>query len=253
MAYTYEPVGTVNTSPCPPHRFGPPSSIIAIPVGYEAVALARSPLYGALNLTRREVFLALAKWVPDPARPGTVHENGSTAWREIDAALGPEPIQLVGPPLSSATGRSMIELLMEGGCNTYSWIAALESTAPDEYARICRTVRTDGVYNEVSSNFQVGLLAQPNAVGIIGFGDLMNATEGHLSVSRLDGVKPTPQDIKSGAYPASRAIYLYVDRFRTPRSVALSFLQNEMWGFPHGVLVALPDPQRQAAFEETIY
>lgn len=44
----------------------------------------------------------------------------------------------------------MVELLMEAGCDTYPWIAALESTHPDRYARICRTVRTDGIYTRVA-------------------------------------------------------------------------------------------------------
>ena len=249
MAFTFEPVGTVSTSPCPSDHLGPPSPVIAIPLGYAAVVLARSPLYGALDLTRREVFLALAKWVPDPARPGIVHENGSTVWRQIDPAQGPEPIQVMGPELASATGRSMIELLMEGGCDTYSWIAALKSTAPDKYARICRTVRSDGVYSEVSNLQASELLAEPNALGILGFGDLINMPgDGNLAVSSVDGVTPTPEDIESGSYPASRGIYLYVNRRR--------ILRNEMYfffpfAFSQGELLALPDPQRQAA--EALY
>ncbi|MHB8815352.1 MAG: substrate-binding domain-containing protein [Steroidobacteraceae bacterium] len=249
MTFTFEPVGSVGTRPCPPdpHNGNP---VIAIPRGYEAVVVARSPLYGAPDLTRREVFLALARWVPDPARPGTVHENGATMWRQIDAALGPEPIQIMGPPLSSATGRSMIELLMEGGCNTYSWIAALKSTAPDRYARICRTVRTDGVYTEVSNSWASELLAEPNALGILGFTDLAHATGGNLAVSKIDGVTPTPRNIESGAYPASRGIYLYVNRLRTPRNVLFNFVSFEA---PDGAIVALSDPQRRAAFAEALY
>jgi phosphate transport system substrate-binding protein len=251
MAFTFQPVATVNTSPCPRHRFGPPSPVIAIPLGYEAVVLARSPLYGAPDLTPREVFLALAKWVPDPARPGTVHENGNTVWRQIDATQGPEPIQVMGPPLSSDTGRSMIELLMEEGCNTYSWIAALKSTAPDRYARICRTVRTDGVYAEVSYVQASELLGEPNALGILGFGELMNdRAAGNLAVSRLDGVTPTQQDIESGTYPASRGIYLYVNRSRITRNVLLFF---SPFPFSEGAIVALPDAQRRAAIIEALY
>jgi hypothetical protein len=250
MAFTFEPVGTVSTRPCASTRLGPPSPVIAIPLGYVAVVLARSPIYGALDLTRRQVFLAFAKWVPDPARPGTVHENRVTVWRQIDAAQGPEPIQIIGPPLSSDLGRAMISLLMEGGCNTYPWIAALKSAAPEKYARICRTVRTDGAYSEAVNDEAQDLLAQPNALGIVGFADLMNMPEDRgLAISRLDGVAATQQAIESGSYPASRGIYVYDNRSRPRRAVVPFFFPFQ---FSTGEIVALPEPQRHAAVDERL-
>lgn len=251
MALTFEPVATVGTHPCPPPDSRTPSSVIVVPLGYEAVVLARSPLYGAPDLTRRELFLALAKWVPDPARPGTVRQNASSTWRQIDPAQGPEPIQIMGSPLSSETGRSMIELLMEAGCNTYPWIEALKSTAPDKYARICRTVRTDGVYTEVPNLQASELLAEPNALGILGFSDLAYAQGRNLALSRLDGVMPTQQDIESGTYPGSRGMYLYINRSRTPRYAAFAFFVP--FGFSRGAMVALSTPQRRAAFAAAAY
>lgn len=223
LAYAFEPIGAAINIPCSGEASNNATSVRAVPIGYEAVILARSPLYGALNLTRRQAFLALAKWVPDPSRPGTVHQNPSMTWRQIAATLGPEPIEIMGPPLSSAGGRSMIELLMEAGCDTYPWIAALESSHPDRYARICRTVRTDGVYDEVSNLSPTALLTEPNAIGVFGVDSwtlpLLNA----LSMSRLDGVVPTLQSMESGAYPGARALYLY-DRGRVPRNLLLLLL-----------------------------
>jgi phosphate transport system substrate-binding protein len=223
MAYAFAPLDTVSDQPCSTH----PKSVVALRVGYEAVALARSPLYGELDLTRREIFLALARWVPD-ARANTVHENANSTWRQVDAALGPEPIEFMGPPLASAAGRSMIELLMEAGCRTIPWVADLESTDPDRFAKICRTVRTDGVYVEVSSLAPYALLSEPNAVGIFGLsGDFTDNLKG-LAVSKLEGAAPTSQSIESGGYPGSRALYLYVRRGRIAPYVVLNLLSDEM-------------------------
>jgi len=215
IAYAFEPAGSVSSRPCFRDALGKFGPVVAFPVAYEAVALAHSPLYGTLDLTRRQVFLALAKWVPDPTRPATVQGNPSTTWRQISPALGQEPIQLLGPPLSSPAGRSMIELLMEGGCNTYPWIAALRSTDPNRYARICRTVRTDGVYVEIPRLDAARLLIEPNAVGIFGY-PLRHSSLEELSVSSLEGVQPSLQSIESGAYTGSRALYLYINRQRVP-------------------------------------
>ena len=57
-------------------------------MGYEAMVLGRSPLSGELDLTQRDLFLALAKWIPD-STPGTVHENTNGRWSQIDNALRP--------------------------------------------------------------------------------------------------------------------------------------------------------------------
>lgn len=253
LAYTFEPVGTVPNPPCPGSTAGDPRSVIALPAGYEAVVLARSPLYGAVDLTRRELFLALAKWIPDP-HGGTVHENRNTTWRQIDAALGAgpaEPIAFLGPPLSSAAGRSMIEVLLEGGCQTFPWVAALKSTDPDRYARICRTVRTDGVYVEVSSLAPSRMLSQPNAVGILSYRDLTYAPFKELAIGTLDGVDPTLKGIESGAYPGSRALYLYVNRKRGVVDVVMHLLTDERWiaTRPDSALLPLSPLEIRSAFE----
>jgi phosphate transport system substrate-binding protein len=250
LAYTFARVGTVSHRPCPRNASGLPSPVAAVSVGYEALVLARSPIYGALDLTRREVFLALAKWVPDPSRPGVVHENPNRVWRQIDPALGPEPIELMGPPLSSPAGRSMIELLMQGGCDSYTWVAALKLADPDRYARICRTVRTDGAYLEVSGLDATRLLTQPNAVGILEYRNITGSAAKDLAVSRLDGVWPTPQTIENGTYPGSHALYLYVNRQRAAPNVVTPLLLDAPLGRADWALIGLPWQQRLAALHE---
>lgn len=257
IAYAFERAGTVSEHPCPGAP-GKPSYVMALPVGYEAVILERSPLYGELDFTSRQLFLALAKWVPDPARAGTVHENTSTNWRQIDAAMAPEPIELMGPPLSSPAARSMIELLLEHGCRTYPWIAALASTDPAKYDRICRTVRTDAVYVEVPGLAAPTLLAEPNAVGIayvhwsFGFPSLAQVQPDGLAVSRLDGVAPTPEDIQSGAYPGSRAFYFYVNRGRVPRNMVLWLMGRSVLPFADWAVFPPPEEQFRANYAEAL-
>jgi phosphate transport system substrate-binding protein len=232
LAYRFAPVATVSDQPCPRAPNGQPSQVRAIPFGYEAVALARSPLYGEIDLTRREIFLALAKWVPDPGRSGVIHRNSSTTWQQIDAALGPEPIQFLGPPLSSPAGRSVIGLLLEPGCRSYRWIAALKTSHPHRYARICRTMRTDGAYVATPALNPTALLGKPDVLGIFGLATLLHSPT-TVSVSRLDGVRPTLQSIESGTYPASRELYLYFNRDRVPPTIAFRLLgQQQLAGFP---------------------
>lgn len=251
VLYTFAPTGAMSSRPCPRDTSGNSGSVVAIPVGREVLALARSPLYGAPDLTLRQVFLALAKWVPDPARAAAVHENSNTSWLHIDAALGQESIQFMGPPLSSPAGRSMIELLLEAGCKSYPWIAKLASSDPKQYARICRTVRTDGVYAQISFLSPPDLLAQPNAIGIISpYGPDIHG----LAANRLDGVKLTLQSVASGAYPGSRLFYLVVNRARVTPDMLIHLL-NAAWsqgsaGRASDWAVITPNmPERRAAVD----
>ena len=251
VAYVFAPVGTVSARPCARNASGSPSPVVAIPVGYEAVILARSPLNGELDLTQRDVYLALARWIPDPAQPGSVHENTNRTWQQIDSALPAEPIEFMGPALLSATGRSMIELLMERGCNTFYWIAVLKSTDPVQHARLCRTVRGDDVYREVSGLSSPSLLAQPDAVGVFGFATSDTTALKALAISKLDGVEPTLAGIDSGSYPGSSGFYLYVNRRRLPNFGMLGpRLLRDSSLFP--AYVAPPLPQYKEALMEAL-
>lgn len=239
LAYAFEPAGTVINTPCPSDAGNKPASVRATTIGYEAVVVARSPLYGELDVTRREMFLALAKTVPDPARAGKFVLNTSTTWRQVDPALGPERIEIFGPPLDSPAGRSMIELLMEGGCDTYPWVAALKWSHPRLYAGVCRTVRMDGlygVYTEAPGLSSTRLLAEPNAVGVFSFVKWTAPFLQALSVSKLDGIEPTLETIESGAYPGSRALYFY-KRSAVPRDVLFRLLPDNFDFYPDWALI----------------
>ncbi|HWG32387.1 MAG TPA: hypothetical protein VN676_17690, partial [Steroidobacteraceae bacterium] len=47
------------------YRWG--SGMVEVKYSYQAIILVRSKLYGALPLSPRDIYLALAKTVPDPA------------------------------------------------------------------------------------------------------------------------------------------------------------------------------------------
>jgi phosphate transport system substrate-binding protein len=252
LAYAFGVGSSVVEIPCPAGTSNNSTPVKAVPLGYEGVILARSPLSRELDLTRRQVFLALAKWVPDPSGAATVAENTNMSWRQIDASLGSDLIEFMGPTLSSPAGHSMIELLMEAGCDTYPWIAALESTHPAQYARICRTVRTDGVYTEVASLTPSNVLAEPNAVGIFGFGHLNDPAFGELLTSELDGVPPSAQALVSGAYPGVRTFYLYT-RGRVPVIVLARLLNSEEYPvYADWALVPVPPKDFQATLRAAL-
>ena len=189
--------------------------VIEIKLGYEAIILARSKLYGGFKLSSRDVFLALARQVPDPAQPGKLFKNPYSLWNQVNEALPYDPIKVIGPTLSSPLGKVFVELLMEAACNTYPWIAALKDADAVRYNNLCRTVREDGLYVEGPGNGTFAFLqrieSEPTAVGVFNYASF-RWNQDKLARLSLDGVEATEASVAAGTYPASRTLYLYIDK-----------------------------------------
>jgi phosphate transport system substrate-binding protein len=181
--------------------------------GYETVVLARSKLYGAPKLSARDIFLALAAVVPDPARPWMPIKNPYRLWSAIDGALAEDRIEILGPPPSSATAAAFRQTLMEAGCRTFPWIAALEQSDPKRYERLCRTLRDDGVYVLANGSVLEHLETYPNAMALLDYREAA-AKPDALAAASVDGIDPTVESIRAERYAGSRAMYLYVNKDR---------------------------------------
>ena len=59
--------------------------IVEVKIGYDGIVLANSKTVAPLNLTRKDIFLALAKEVPDPANPEKLIANPYKTWKEVTA------------------------------------------------------------------------------------------------------------------------------------------------------------------------
>ena len=188
--------------------------ISEIKIGYDGIVLARSKTSGPLKLTRRDLYLALAKQVPDAANPQTLIANPNTTWKQVNAALPNVKIEVLGPPPTSGTRDAFAELVMESGCTTYPWIKALKDVDEGRYKRVCHTIREDGAYVEAGENDNLivqKIEANPNAVGIFGY-SFLEENDDKLVGSVLEGKSPTFETISAGTYPASRALYIYVKK-----------------------------------------
>ena len=204
-----------------------PSSIVEQKLGYQAVVLARGSLYGPLRLTAKDVFLALARRVPDPSRPGELMDNPYTNWNQVDPALPYDRIKFIGPVPETIPGKLLAELLLTTGCNTYRWIAALRDTDDGRYNEICQTLRTDGAYesNNMDSGwaFTEALVGEPTAIGIFTLAGIESARQ-KLIVNPVDSVAPDMNTLASGTYPLGRTLYLYLGMNRMTGSFFMSNL-----------------------------
>ncbi len=189
--------------------------IVEIKIGYDGIVMAHSRKAShRWNLTRRQIFLALAKQIPDPEHPGKLIANPYRKWSQIDPSLPDIAIKVYGPPPTSGTRDAFAELALEGGCKTFDWIKAIKHEDKKRYKAICHGVREDGAYVEAGENDNLivqKLEADPNTLGIFGF-SFLDQNVDKIAGARVDGVEPTFDNIAAGEYPLSRPLFIYVKK-----------------------------------------
>ena len=183
-----------------------------IKVGYDGIVVANSKKGELLQISRADLGKALTAEVPN--KEGTAFvPNYYKKWSDIKPLLPDVPIKVYGPPTTSGTRASYAEIINQKSyCKKDSIAKKLSKERGDPKGKKCRAMRTDGVYVEAGE--QDNLIVQklkedPTAYGIFGF-SYLDQNADSIQGAILDDVKPTFEDISSGKYKASRALYFYV-------------------------------------------
>lgn len=239
--------------------------IAEVKIGYDGIVLAHSKKSKGIELTRKEIFMALAKKVPDPSCKkdcdGKLVDNPYKTWSEVNSKLPKTKIEVLGPPPTSGTRDAFAELALEGGCQAFPWIKALKEKDEAAYKSTCQTVREDGAYVEAGENDNLivqKLEANPNAIGIFGFSFLDQNTD-KVAAERIDGADPSFETIADGKYSISRPLYFYVKKAHVGMipgiDAYIGEFTSEKASGSEGYLadkglIPLPDAERKAVAED---
>ncbi len=219
------------------------TGIIEVLIGFDGIVLANAVGSAPLELTRKDIYLALAAQVPGP--DGKLISNPNKTWNDVNSSLPTTEIEVLGPPPTSGTRDAFAELALEGGAREFEDIAKLRKLKADEGDQIMaivkkmgiekawaavvdkkgesakgkdlvkiigRSVREDGAYIEAGENDNLivnKLVANPNALGIFGFSFLDQNTD-KVQGSIIDGQEPSFEAIAEGEYAVARPLYFYV-------------------------------------------
>lgn len=190
------------------------TDIVEVMVGYDGIVLANSTKAKKMKISRKDIFLALAKKVPNPNGSETLVDNPYKTWKDVNASLPNYKIEVLGPPPTSGTRDAFAELAMEGGCKKFPFIKAMKKKNKKKYKALCHGVREDGAYVEAGENDNLivqKLNANPKAFGIFGY-SFLEQNQNKVQGSIIEGKKPTFEAISSGDYPVSRSLYFYVKK-----------------------------------------
>ncbi len=234
--------------------------IVEVKIGFDGIVLAHNKNAKPMELELKQLYLALAKNIPDPKSGDKLVPNPYKMWSDIDPSLPKQKIEVLGPPPTSGTRDAFVELGMEGGCKGFPLLKEMKEKDAKAYTAACHTVREDGAFIEAGENDNLivqKLGANKDAYGIFGYSFL----EENLATVKpviINGSRPTYESIAGGAYPLSRPIFFYVKKAHVgvipgiPEFLA-EFTSDKAWG-PEGYLadrglIALPDDQRKQVAE----
>jgi len=188
------------------------TDIVEIKVGFDGLSLAQSKDAKPFELTKLQIFLALAKEIPD--KDGKLIANPNKMWSDVDASLPKVKIEVLGPPKTSGTRDSFAELAMGAGAEKIVSLKALKEKDSKAFDAVWKAMREDGAYVEAGENDNLivqKLQANPEAVGIFGFSFLeQNAKT--INDIKVDGVGATYDTIADGSYKMSRPLFVYAKK-----------------------------------------
>jgi len=244
------------------------ADIVEVLVGYDGIAIANSKGAPGLELSLRDLYLALAKDIPGP--DGRLMPNPHETWRDVNPGLPAKKIEVLGPPPTSGTRDAFAELVMGGGAEEIAALKALSDLGADRadeiraaldklgiagaydataknkgkapkggdlFNAIAHAIREDGAYIEAGENDNLivqKLEANPDAVGIFGF-SFLEENGDKVQGSIINGTVPTFESIASGDYPVSRPLYFYmkgahVGKIPGIQEYAMEFVSDKAMG-----------------------
>ncbi len=253
------------------------TDIVEVKIGYDGIAIANSKKAKLMELTTRDVFLALAKQVPNPDGSPTLVANPYRTWEQVNGALPDIAIEVLGPPPTSGTRDAFAELALEGGCKTFDWIKQIKADSKaakaagdkekakelkTQYKGICHTIREDGAYVEAGENDNLivqKLDANEKALGVFGF-SFLEENRDKVQGSTVNGVKPEFESIADGSYPISRPLFFYmkkahIDVIPGIKDYVLEFASDKAFGdegyLSDRGLIPMP-PDERAKFKSDV-
>jgi phosphate transport system substrate-binding protein len=200
--------------------------ITEVKIGFDGIVLANAVGQKKFELTKKQIFLALARKVPVS---GKLVDNPYKNWSDVDKSLPAEKIEVYGPPPTSGTRDAFAELVMDKACEDLPEFTAA-FTDKDEKKKACQLIREDGSFIEAGENDNLivqKLKANPHAHGIFGY-SYLEENSSAIQGASIDGVLPTFENIAHAKYSISRPLFIYVKNSHLKTTKGLADFVKEL-------------------------
>lgn len=182
--------------------------VVELKLGYDGIVLANARNSPVFPLSRNDLFLALARDVPNGDK---LEPNPYRRWKEINPSLPDLSIIVYGPPPTSGTRDAFVELVMIESCPHFP-AYKLAYSDKDEYKNNCSLMREDGVFVEAGEDDNIivqKLTNNPDALGMFGY-SFLEQNVALVKANPIDGVQPSFDAIVNGQYHIARSLFVYL-------------------------------------------
>ena len=193
---------------------------IELPIGLDAITLVKHRDNDfAADLTIQQLHDIWAK------------DSAVSKWSDIDPSWPDEEIKLYGRPAGSGTLDVFTDLVLDG----------------DE-------IRDDYQATDDIQELSQWVAEDPNALSFMGIGNYLATDEEHRNLIDnvdVDGVAPSAEEAKSGNYPLSRPLFIYVNKKATEREdvdkFVTTYLEHAEAVMPRVYFYQLPEQDYEDA------
>ena len=187
---------------------------IELPIGLDAITIVKHRDNDfAADLTTQQLHDIWAK------------DSPVTKWSDIDPSWPDEEIKLYGRPEGSGTLDVFKDLVLDG----------------DE-------IRDDYEATDDVQELSAWVAEDPNALSFMGIGNYLATEDEHqkfIDNVNVDGVAPSSEEAKSGNYPLSRPLFIYVNKASTEREdvdkFVTTYLEHSEAVMPRVFFYQLPE------------
>ena len=187
---------------------------IELPIGLDAITIVKHRDNDfAADLTTQQLHDIWAK------------DSPVSKWSDIDPSWPDEEIKLYGRPEGSGTLDVFKDLVLDG----------------DE-------IRDDYEATDDVEELSAWVAEDPNALSFMGIGNYLATEDEHqkfIDNVNVDGVAPSSEEAKSGNYPLSRPLFIYVNKASTEREdvdkFVTTYLEHSEAVMPRVFFYQLPE------------
>ena len=187
---------------------------IELPIGLDAITIVKHRDNDfAADLTTQQLHDIWSK------------DSPVSKWSDIDPSWPDEEIKLYGRPEGSGTLDVFKDLVLDG----------------DE-------IRDDYEATDDVEELSAWVAEDPNALSFMGIGNYLATEDEHqkfIDNVNVDGVAPSSEEAKSGNYPLSRPLFIYVNKASTEREdvdkFVTTYLEHSEAVMPRVFFYQLPE------------
>ena len=154
-----------------------------------------------LNITRKELFLALAKEVPN--KEGNLQKNPYFYWNEINPNLPKRKILVYGHKKTAGIRASFDAIIIKHISNKSKELSSF-------YKKNYLSLREDGVFVELDSDEEIlkRTIKNKDAIGNLNYLHY-SKNRNNIKGLNIDGIAPTIDNIENSSYKLAKKLYIY--------------------------------------------